>query len=216
MPLGLIGKKVGMTQVFNESGVVIPVTVLEVPPSTITQIKTKENDGYQALQLGFDDKFKNVNKPDKGKFDKVDVFPKRILKEFRMDEKDNLDEYKVGDNVGLEQLEVGESIDVSAKTKGKGFQGVVRRYGFHGGRKTHGSRFHRATGSIGQHTYPGRVFKGKKLPGRMGGKKRTVLSLKVIDIIKDDNLLVVKGSVPGPNKGYVFIRKAIKKYPSTK
>jgi large subunit ribosomal protein L3 len=216
MPLGIIGKKVGMTQIFDENGNVIPVTVIDCPPSVVTQIKTLENDGYQSIQLGFDDKFKNVKAPLKGKFNKIDVFPKRVLKEFRMDEATSLEDYKIGDNIGLEQIEAGDYIDVVGTSKGKGFQGVVKRYGFHGGRATHGSRMHRATGSIGQHQDPGRVFKGKKLPGQMGNVRKTIQNLKVIEKLPEENLLIVKGSIPGPNKGAVLIKKSVKKSAVTK
>jgi large subunit ribosomal protein L3 len=205
--LGLFAKKVGMTQVFDEAGNMVPVTVMRVDPNVVIAHKTEEKDGYKAVLVGVDDAKKSrVTKPYAGQFPE-NIAPKKTLKELRDFEK----EVAVGDALGLEILEGVRYVDVSGTSKGKGFQGVVKRYGFGGGRKTHGSKFHREPGSTGQSTYPGKTFKNVKLPGRMGREKVTVLSLRVIKMDTEKQLMLVRGSVPGINKGLVFVRAAVKK-----
>ncbi len=203
MPKALIGKKLGMTQIFNEKGKVIPLTLVEVGPCFVLQVKTEEKDGYAALQIGFGQK-KQANKPMTGHLKNSGSNPARIIRE--VDVSDD-HEYKPGDvlNVGL--FSGGDKIDVVGTSKGRGFQGVVRRYGFRGGKKTHGSMFHRSPGSIGASAYPSRVFKGRKLPGRMGGKRVTVQNLEVVTVDEKQNLLGIRGAIPGPSGGYVIIRK---------
>ena len=205
--LGLLAKKVGMTQVFDEAGNLSPVTVLRVDPNVVIAHRTEEKDGYKAVVVGVDDAKKNrVTKPYAGQFPE-NIAPKKRLRELRDFEK----EVKVGDSLGVETLEGVRYVDVSGISKGKGFQGVVKRYGFGGGRKTHGSKFHREPGSTGQSTYPGKTFKNTKLPGRMGREKVTVLSLRVIKLDTEKQLILVRGSVPGINKGLVLVRAAVKK-----
>ncbi len=210
MSLGLIGRKIGMTQIFNEDGIAVPVTVIETGPCTITQIKDKEKDGYEALQLGFiDDEEKNLTKPELGKFKKNNLSLKRYLKEFKVND---VSKYKLGDILNVSDIfSENDFIDVRGRSKGKGFQGVVKRHGFHGGRKTHGSNFHRAPGSIGNHSYPAKVFKNRKLPGRTGFDNITIQNLKVVSVDNEKNLLLIRGAIPGPNNGIVTIRKAVKK-----
>jgi large subunit ribosomal protein L3 len=205
--LGLFAKKVGMTQVFDEAGNMVPVTVMRVEPSVVVSHKTEEKDGYKAVLVGLDEAKKSrLTKPYTGQFPE-NIAPKRRLKELRDFEK----EVAVGDILGLEVLEGVRYVDVSGTSKGKGFQGVVRRYGFGGGRKTHGSKFHREPGSTGQSTYPGKTFKNVKLPGHMGHEKVTVLSLRVVQMDTEKQLILVRGSVPGINKGPVFVRAAVKR-----
>ena len=205
--LGLLAKKVGMTQVFDEAGNMMPVTVMRVDPNIVIAQKTEEKDGYNAVVVGVDDAKKSrVTKPYAGQFPES-IAPKKKLKELRDFEK----EVAVGDSLGVEVLEGVRYVDVSGVSKGKGFQGVVRRYGFGGGRKTHGSKFHREPGSTGQATYPGKTFKNVKLPGRMGREKVTVLSLRVMKVDTEKQLILVKGSVPGVNKGLVLVRAAVKR-----
>jgi large subunit ribosomal protein L3 len=205
--LGLFAKKVGMTQVFDEAGNMVPVTVLRVDPNIVIAQKTEEKDGYKAVVVGIDDAKKSrVTKPYAGQFPES-ITPKKRLKELRDFEK----EVAVGDALGLEVLEGVRYVDVSGISKGKGFQGVVKRYGYGGGRKTHGSKFHREPGSTGQSTYPGKTFKNVKLPGRMGREKVTVLSLRVVKMEPEKQLILVRGAVPGINKGLVFVRAAVKK-----
>ncbi|MDR2509479.1 MAG: 50S ribosomal protein L3 [Spirochaetaceae bacterium] len=205
--LGLLAKKIGMTQVFDEDGNLVPVTVLRVDVNTVVAQKMKEKDGYNAVLLGVDNaKEARVNKPEKGWYPEG-VTPKKHLKEFR----DFSKECKVGDTIGVEIFEGCRYIDVSGVSKGKGFQGVVKRWGFGGGRKTHGSKFHREPGSTGQSTYPHKTFKNVKLPGRMGRENVTMLSLRVIKIDADKQLVLVRGAVPGVNKGLVIVRQAVKK-----
>jgi len=206
--LGLYAKKIGMTQIFDESGNLYPVTVIRIDPNVVIATKTKDADGYTAVVVGIDDAKKNrVLKPDAGLFAKINITPKKKIMELRDFEK----EVAVGDSLGIEVLEGVRYVDVSGVSKGKGFQGVVKRYGFGGGRKTHGSKFHREPGSTGQNTYPHRTFKNRKLPGRMGREKTTVLSLRVIKTDPEKKLIMVKGAVPGINKGLVFVRSAVKK-----
>jgi len=205
--LGLLARKVGMTQVYDESGNMIPVTVMRVDPNIVIAQKTEEKDGYNAVVIGLDDMKKNrVTKPYAGQFPE-NIAPKKQLKEMRDFEK----EVAVGDSLGVELLDGIRYVDVSGISKGKGFQGVVKRYGFKGGRKTHGSKFHREPGSTGQNTYPARTFKNKKMPGRMGREKVTVLSLRLVKVDAEKQLILVKGSVPGINKGLVLVRAAVKR-----
>jgi large subunit ribosomal protein L3 len=205
--VGLIAKKVGMTQVFDDAGNLTPVSVIRVDPNIVIAHKTKEKDGYNAVVVGIDDqKESRVTKPYKGQFPE-NITPKKRIRELRDFEK----EVAVGDSLGVEVLDGIRYVDVSGVSKGKGFQGVVRRYGFGGGRKTHGSKFHREPGSTGQSTYPHKTFKNVKLPGRMGRENVTVLSLRVIKIDPEKQLVMVKGAVPGINKGLVFVRAAVKK-----
>jgi large subunit ribosomal protein L3 len=203
---GLIGKKVGMTSIFDENGKNMPCTVIEAGPCVVTQVRTEEVDGYSALQLGFDDKAeKRANKAQLGHFKKAGTSPKKKVVEFQ----DFEGEFKLGDTVGVDMFEEGEFIDVRGTSKGKGFQGVVKRHGFAGvGQATHGQHNRlRAPGSIGAASYPARVFKGMKMAGRMGGDQVTVQNLKVLKIVPEKNLLVVKGCVPGHKNAYVTIQK---------
>lgn len=205
---GLIGKKVGMTRVFSDTGENIPVTVIEAGPCYVTQMKTIENDGYEAVQLGFDPKKqKNATKPEKGHTQKAEVDPMFVLKEFRIN--DDGEEIELGDEVTVEIFKAGEHVDVTGTSKGRGFAGVVKRYKFSGGPKTHGqSNKYRAPGSIGASADPSRVFPGMRMPGQYGNKQVTQKSLVVVATDPEKNLLLVKGSVPGPKNGYLVIRKA--------
>jgi large subunit ribosomal protein L3 len=205
--LGLLARKVGMTQVYDEAGNMVPVTVLRVDPNIVIAQKTEEKDRYSAVVVGLDDmKKSHVTKPYAGQFPES-IAPKKRLKEMRDFEK----EVAVGDSLGVEVLDGVRYVDVSGISKGKGFQGVVKRYGFAGGPGAHGSKFHRAPGSTGQNTYPARTFKNKKMPGRMGREKVTVLSLKLVKVDAEKQLLLVKGSVPGVNKSLVLVRAAVKR-----
>ena len=205
--LGLYARKLGMTQVFDEAGNLMPVTVIRFDPNVVIAKKTKEEDGYAAVVVGIDEEKKNrVTKAKAGQFPE-NITPKKRIRELRDFEK----EVAVGDSLGIEVLEGVRYVDISGVSKGKGFQGVVRRYGFGGGRKTHGSKFHREPGSTGQNTYPAKTFKNVKLPGRMGREKVTVLSLRVIKTDPEKQLIMVRGAVPGINKGLVFVRSAVKK-----
>ncbi len=202
---GLIGKKLGMTQVFTDDGRVIPVTVIKAGPCLVVQRKIKEQNDQMKVQLGLveDRKVKRVTKPLRGHFDRANVPPTKVLKEFFIDE----DSMKIGDSIKVDIFEENEQISITGTTKGKGFQGVVRRWNFRGGRATHGSMFHRRPGSTGNCAYPGKMIKGKKLPGRMGGKQKTVKGLHVVKVDTDNNLLLVKGSIPGFNGNYICIFK---------
>ena len=203
---GLIGKKIGMTSIFNDSGKNVPCTVIEAGPCIVTQVRTEEIDGYSALQLGFDDKAeKNAIKAEKGHFKKAGSTVKRKVIEFQGYDK----EYKIGDSIGVDHFEEGEYVDVSAISKGKGFQGVVKRHGFAGvGQATHGQHNRlRAPGSIGAASYPARVFKGMKMGGRMGGNKIKVMNLRVLKIVPEKNLILLKGCVPGHKNSYLTIEK---------
>lgn len=206
---GILGKKIGMTQVF-ENGKLIPVTVIEAGPCFITQKKTEEKEGYTAIQVGFDEKREKLtNKPMAGIFEKAKVKPLTFLKEFRLD---TVDGFELGQEFKVDILSGVEFVDVTGISKGKGFQGVMKRYNFGGGPRAHGaSRAHRAPGGIGQSTWPGRVFKGKKMPGRMGTDKVTVQNLKVVKVDAENNLLLVKGAVPGAKNSYLTINSAVKK-----
>lgn len=204
---GILGKKIGMTSIFNEQGESIPCTVIEAGPCYITQIKTKDNDGYDAIQIGFEDKRESlVNKPMIGHFKKSNMKPKRILREFKGFDVSKL---QVGAEIKVDAIfSIGDVISVSGTSKGRGFQGVVKRHHFGGGFKTHGQSDRvRAPGSIGSSSYPSRVFKGMKMAGRMGGERVTVKNLKILRIIPESNILLVKGSVPGYNNSYVEIHK---------
>ncbi len=203
---GIIGKKIGMTQTFDENGNVIPVTVIQAGPCAVIQTKSTDKDGYAAVQLGFIEPTpkKRPNKPTLGHFKASEVPPTRILREFRFD---GSAEVKPGDQFTVDIFQVGEKLHITGTSKGKGFAGVVKRWGFHGGRKTHGSMFHRAPGSIGASAYPSRVTKGKKMPGQMGNERRTVQNLTVVETDQEQNLLLVKGAVPGAKGGYLIIKK---------
>ena len=208
MKKALIGKKVGMTQIFDENGVVIPVTVIEAGPCVVAQVKTLENDGYEAVQLGFGEvKEKQLNKPVKGHFAKANVVAKKHLREFRLD---SIEGIKVGDELKADVFAAGEKIDVQGTSKGKGFQGVIKRHGQHRGPMGHGSMYHRRPGSMGATSTPGRVFKGKKLPGHMGRVTVTIQNLDVVRVDMDKNVILVKGSVPGAKGSILKIKSAIK------
>jgi len=205
--IGLIGKKVGMTQVFDEKGILTPVTVIKVEPNTVVDERKKEKSGYSAVVLGAEDVRENrVSKPYRGQF-KGEISPKRYLAEIT----DFDCEYALGGLVGLDVFDGCRYVDVRGKSKGKGFQGVMKRYGFSGGRSTHGSKFHRTPGSTGQHTWPGHVFKNTKMPGRMGGEKVTVQNLEIVRIDKEKQVLLVKGAVPGAKDGMVLVTYSRKK-----
>ena len=208
MKKGIIGRKIGMTQIFDEKGNVIPVTVIEAGPCVVAQVKTTENDGYNAVQLGFGDvKDKHINKPEAGHFAKAKLANKKHLREFRLD---SIEGIKVGDEVKADVFEAGEKIDVQGTSKGKGFQGVIKRHGQHRGPMGHGSMYHRRPGSMGSTSTPGRVFKGKKLPGHMGVQKITIQNLEIIKVDMDKNVLLVKGSVPGPKGAILKLKSSVK------
>jgi large subunit ribosomal protein L3 len=202
---GLIGKKIGMTSIYDANGKNVPCTVIQAGPCVVTQVRTKEADGYEALQLGFDDKAeKQSNKALNGHFKKAGTTAKRRVVEFQGFEQD----FKLGDQISVDHFEEGEFVDVSGTSKGKGFQGVVKRHGFSGSERSHGQKsMHRAPGSVGAASYPARIFKGMRMGGRMGGDSVKVQNLRVLKVVKDKNLLVVKGAVPGHKNSYVIIRK---------
>jgi large subunit ribosomal protein L3 len=204
---GILGKKVGMTQIFAEDGKVVPVTVVQAGPCLVIQRKTTEVDGYDAIQLGLVEERppKNVTKPMQGHFDKAGVAPSRRLVEFRVASDDPA---QSGDEVKATVFQVGEYVDVIGTSKGKGFQGVMKRHGFSGGNATHGSMFHRRPGSIGQSAWPSRVFPGVKLPGRMGGERVTVKNLQIVQVDEAENLIYIRGAVPGARNGDVALREA--------
>ena len=209
MKKGLIGKKIGMTQIFDEAGNVIPVTVVEAGPCTVTQIKTVENDGYQAVQVGFGDvKVSRVNKPMKGHFDKADVAPKKTLKEFRLE---SIDGIEVGNILKADTFEIGEIVDVKGTSKGHGTAGAIKRWNFSRLRMTHGTGpNHRHAGSLGACSSPSRVFKGKKMAGHYGHETVTVQNLKIAKVDAENNLIAIKGAIPGPKGGIVVIADAVK------
>ena len=208
MKKAILATKVGMTQIFNEDGVLTPVTVLQAGPVVVTQVKTVENDGYSAVQVGFADKReKLVNKPLKGHFYKAGVSYKRYIREFKLEDAEN---YALGQEIKADIFVAGDKIDVTAISKGKGFQGAIKRHGQSRGPMAHGSKFHRHAGSNGSSSDPSRVFKGKKMPGQMGNKKVTVQNLEVVRVDAENNLLLVKGSVPGPKKSLVTIKESVK------
>ena len=204
MKKAILTTKVGMTQIFNEDGVLTPVTVLQAGPCVVTQVKTVENDGYAAIQVGFGEiREKLVNKPMKGHFAKAGVAPKRFVREFRLEDAES---YVVGQEIKADMFAVGDKIDATAKSKGKGYQGAIKRHGQSRGPMTHGSKYHRHAGSNGSATTPGRVFKGKKMPGHMGAVKVTVQNLEVVRVDAEQNLILVRGAVPGPKKSLVMIK----------
>ncbi len=208
MQKAILGRKLGMTQVFTEDGTVIPVTVIEAGPVTVTQLKTVENDGYSAVQVGFADaKEKSLNKPKKGHFDKAGVGYKRVLREFRFDGET---EYKLGDEIKADVFAAGDKIDVTGISKGKGFAGTVKRWGTHRGPMSHGSGYHRGVGSMGACSTPSRVMKNKKLPGHLGVEQVTVQNLDVVRVDAEKNLILVKGAVPGPKGGLLTISNTVK------
>jgi large subunit ribosomal protein L3 len=207
---GLIGRKVGMTQVFGDDGNHVPVTVIQAGPCTVVGIRTRESHGYDALQLGFEAGRKKMSKPDAGVFRKVNLDPMRIVREIRLEKPEMLQGYQVGQVVTAGLFTAGELVDVIGVTKGKGFQGGVKRHGWYGGDATHGSMFHRAPGSIGASSDPSRVWPGHKLPGRMGGVQRTVLNVSVARVLPEQNLVLLHGAVPGANGSLVMLRKSIK------
>ena len=201
----LIGKKLGMTRQFSTEGRSFPVTVIEAGPCVVTQVKTVENDGYNALQLGFGDrKEKRTSRPLRGHLQKSGAGSVRIIKEMPVE---NPQEFSRGQKVTVEMFTVGERVEVTGTTKGRGFSGVIRRHGFHGGKNTHGSHSHRIPGSIGSSAWPSRVVKGKKLPGQYGNERKTVRNLEIFDIRPKENLILLKGAVPGHTSGFVTIRK---------
>lgn len=207
MTKGILGKKLGMTQVFAANGDVIPVTVIEAAPNVVLQKKTVENDGYESIQLGFDDQKENrANKPDKGHATKANTAPKRFVREIRGAD---LSAYEVGQEVKVDTFSEGDIVDVSGTSKGKGFQGAIKRHNQSRGPMSHGSRYHRRPGSMGP-VAPNRVFKQKKLPGQMGGEHITVQNLEIVKVDTERNLLLVKGNIPGANKSYVTVKTTIK------
>ncbi len=203
---GILGRKVGMTQIFVADGTVIPVTVIKAGPCLVVQRKTTGNDGYEAVQIGLvEEKPAKPNKPMAGHFGKAGVAPVRQVEEFRID---SGEEIKAGDEIKASMFTEQDYVDIVGTSKGKGFQGVMKRHGFRGGRSSHGSMFHRAPGSIGSSAYPSRVFKGMRMTGRMGGERVTTKNLQIVKIDAEQNLIYVRGAVPGPKTGYLAIRKA--------
>ena len=208
MKKAILATKVGMTQIFNEDGVLTPVTVLQAGPCVVTQVKTVENDGYSAVQVGFVDKReKLVNKPLKGHFDKAGVSYKRYVRELKLEDAES---YTLAQEIKADMFAAGDKIDVTAISKGKGFQGAIKRHGQHRGPMAHGSKFHRHAGSNGACSDPSKVFKGKKMPGQMGHKRITIQNLEVVRVDADKNLLLVKGAVPGPKKALVTVKETVK------
>ena len=208
MKKALIGKKVGMTQIFDENGKVIPVTAIEVGPCTVTQIKTVEQDGYTAVQLGYGEvKESKLNKPELGKFKKSNIAPKKYLKEVRLD---SIEGIKVGDELKADVFAEGDKVDIQGTSKGKGFQGVIKRWGQSRGPMGHGSMYHRRPGSMGSTSTPGRVYKGKRLPGHMGVQTVTIQNLAVVKVDTDKNVILVKGSVPGAKGSILKIKSSVK------
>jgi large subunit ribosomal protein L3 len=208
MKKAILATKVGMTQIFNEDGVLTPVTVLQAGPCVVTQVKTEDNDGYKAVQVGFVDKReKLINKPMKGHFDKAGVSYKRYVREFRFE---NAEEYAVAQEIKADIFTAGDKIDATAISKGKGFQGAIKKNGQHRGPMAHGSKFHRHQGSNGACSDPSKVFKGKGMPGHMGHKQITVQNLEIVKVDVENNLLLVKGAVPGPKKALVTVKETVK------
>lgn len=206
---GIMGKKLGMTQIFGETGELVAVTVIEATPNVVIQKKTVDKEGYDAVQLGFEPiREKLANKPKKGHFEKAGAKPMRFLREFK---DDSFQELELGSEVKVDVFEEGSFVDITGISKGKGTQGVVKRHGFQRGRETHGSKFHRMPGGLSAGTYPGRVFKGKRMEGRMGNEKVTVQNLEIVRVDADKNLLLVKGAVPGARNGMVLVKAALKK-----
>jgi len=208
MKKALIARKIGMTQIFVEDGSLVPVTVLQAGPCTVTQVKTMDNDGYSAVQVGFTDKKeKHTTKPEQGHFEKAGVDFKRFVKEFRFE---NSEEYTVGQELKADMFEAGDMIDVSGRSKGKGYQGAIKRHNQSRGPMSHGSKYHRQAGSMGMASYPGKVFKGKKLAGHMGAENVTIQNLEVVRVDVENNLILVKGAVPGARKSIITLRDAVK------
>ena len=208
MSLGLVGRKVGMTRVFDEQGASVPVTVLEMTANRVTQVKTKDTDGYEAVQVAFGSKKANhVNKAEAGHFAKAGVGLKKFVREFRSEDVAN---YTLAQELNVSMFEVGQKVDVTGTSKGKGFQGPIKRHNQSRGPMSHGSRYHRGPGSMGAASDPSRVFKGKKLAGHMGAVRRTIQNLEVIRVDAEKNLILIKGAIPGPKKGLVVVKKAIK------
>ncbi len=208
MKKAILATKIGMTQIFDENGVFVPVTVLQAGPCSVVQVKTVENDGYNAIQVGFGDIRETlVNKPLKGHFAKAGVANKRFLKEFRFD---NASEYAVGQEIKADIFAAGDKVDAIGTSKGKGFQGAIKRFGLHRGPMKHGSKYHRHAGSNGAATSPGRVFKGKHMPGQTGNVRVTVQNLEIVKIDAEQNLILVKGAVPGPKKALVMLKNSVK------
>lgn len=208
MKKAILGRKLGMTQIFDENGRVIPVTVVEAGPCPVIQKKTVDKEGYNAIQVGFENiREKLVNKPRKGQFAKAGVALKRIIKELRLE---NIDAYEVGSEIKADIFAAGEKVDVSGVSKGKGFAGAIKRWNFSRGPMSHGSKYHRGVGSQGASSDPSRTFKNKKMPGHMGNRNTTVLNLEVVRVMPEKNVILIKGGVPGPNKGYIVIRNAVK------
>lgn len=204
----MIGRKIGMTQIFQEDGSVVPVTVVEAGPLVVAQKKTIETDGYNAVQVGFANiKERRMNKPMKGHFNKANLELKKYLKEFRVE---NVEEFEIGQEIKVDVFAAGDMVDVTGVSKGKGTQGVIKRHGFARGRETHGSHFHRRPGGLSAGTYPGRVFKGHKMGGRMGNVKVTVQNLEIVRIDVEKNLILIKGAIPGPKKGLLTIKQTVK------
>jgi len=202
---GMIGKKLGMTSIFSVNGENIPVTIVEAGPCIVTQVKNKATDGYNAIQLGFGEKkLSRTNKPMEGHFKKSGKGAFSYLKEFFVD---NPSDYSLGQAIGLDLFKVGERVHVTGRSKGRGFSGVIKRHGFHGGKKTHGSHSHRIPGSIGCSAWPGKVIKGKKLPGQYGNEKNTIKNLEVVEIREEQNIIMIKGALPGFKTGFVEINK---------
>ena len=208
MKKAILATKVGMTQIFDESGALVPVTVLQAGPCVVTQVKTVENDGYEAVQVGFGDiREKLVNKPQKGLFEKAGVSVKRYIREFRFE---NTADYKEADEIKADIFAAGDKVDATAISKGKGFQGAIKRHGQHRGPMAHGSKYHRHAGSNGTSSDPSRVFKGKKMPGHMGHVKVTTQNIEVVRVDAEKNLILVKGAVPGPKKSLVTLKETVK------
>lgn len=205
MPLGLIGKKLGMSQIFTDEGVRVPVTVIQAGPCVVTQKKTTDKDGYNAIQIGFDPMpMQRVPQPQQGHFKAANKGAYRTVREFRLED---VNGYEVGAELKIDIFAPGDKVDVQGRTKGRGFQGVIKRWGHHGGRMTHGSMFHRAPGSMGANTDPGRVRKGRRLPGHMGDEQVTISNLEVVATDPEKNLVLVRGSIPGGRNSLVLIRK---------
>lgn len=201
---GLLGKKIGTTQIFNDSGDIVPVTVVQAGPCVVVQKKTKENDGYEAIQLGFEElKESKASRPYKNHFTKKNLKPYRYLREFRLEDA----AYEVGNILNVDTFKVGDRVKVTGTSKGKGFAGVIKRHGKAGGPASHGSRFHRTTGSIGQRTSPGEVFKNMKLPGHMGSERVTIKNLEIVQVRPEEHLLFIRGAIPGAKNNLVMIRK---------
>lgn len=208
MKKAILATKIGMTQIFGNDGTLTPVTVLQAGPCVVTQIKTKENDDYNAIQVGFGEiRERLVNKPKKGQFAKAGVTVKRFLREFRFD---NATDYSVGQEIKADVFSAGDKVDVTGVSKGKGFQGAIKRHGLSRGPMKHGSKYHRHAGSNGPATTPGRVFKGKTMPGHMGHVRVTVQNLEIVRVDAENNLILVKGAVPGPKKSLVMLKNTVK------